>query len=56
MNEIVEVLNDPHVKFTTTPENVMKYATFMHDVGSIKNQPASWKDLFFPEIQGAPGS
>jgi len=56
VSEIVEVLNDPHVKFTTTPENVMKYAAFMHDVGSIKNQPASWKDLFFPEIQGAPGS
>src|SRR3984885_4991839 len=56
VNEIVEVLNDPHVKFTTTPENVMKYATFMHDVGSIKNRPASWKDLFFPEIHGAPGS
>jgi NitT/TauT family transport system substrate-binding protein len=56
VDEIVEVLNDPHVKFTTTPENVMKYAVFMHDVGSIKNRPASWKDLFFPEIQGAPGS
>jgi NitT/TauT family transport system substrate-binding protein len=56
VSEIVDVLNDPHVKFTTTPENVMKYATFMHSVGSIKTQPASWKDLFFPEIQGAPGS
>jgi NitT/TauT family transport system substrate-binding protein len=56
VSEIVEVLNDPHVKFTTTPENVLKYATFMHDAGSIKNLPASWRDLFFPEIQGAPGS
>jgi NitT/TauT family transport system substrate-binding protein len=56
IDEIVEVLNDPHVKFTTTPENVMKYATFMHAAGSIKNQPGSWKDLFFPEIHGAPGS
>ena len=56
VSEIVEVLNDPHVKFTTTPENVMKYASFMHDIGSIKSQPASWKDLFFPEIQGAPGT
>jgi len=54
--EIIEVLNDPHVKFTTTPENVMKYAEFMHDSGSLKNRPASWKDLFFPEIHGAPGS
>jgi NitT/TauT family transport system substrate-binding protein len=54
--EIVEVLNDPHVKFTTTPENVMKYAEFMHDSGSLKNRPGSWKDLFFPEIHGVPGS
>jgi NitT/TauT family transport system substrate-binding protein len=54
--EIVEVLNDPHVKFTTTPENLMKYADFMAGEGSIKNHPASWKDLFFPEIHGAPGS
>ncbi|HSP66971.1 MAG TPA: hypothetical protein VLN48_04550 [Bryobacteraceae bacterium] len=54
--EILEVLNDPHVKFTTTPENVMKYAEFMHGAGSLKNRPASWKDLFFPEIHGAPGS
>jgi len=54
--EIVEVLNDPHVKFTTTPENLMKYAEFMAGEGSIKNRPASWKDLFFPEIHGAPGS
>jgi NitT/TauT family transport system substrate-binding protein len=56
VSEIIDVLNDPHVKFTTTPENVLKYASFMHDIGSIKNQPASWKDVFFPEIQGAPGS
>lgn len=56
LDEIVEVLNDPHTKFTTTPENVMKYADFMHSIGSIKNRPASWKDLFFPEIHGAPGS
>ncbi|HJT88459.1 MAG TPA: hypothetical protein VJ732_11395 [Bryobacteraceae bacterium] len=54
--EILEVLNDPEIRFTTTPENVMKYAGFMHSIGSIRNQPSSWKDLFFPEIHGAPGS
>lgn len=56
LQEIVEVLNDAHIQFTTTPENVMKYADFMHAIGSIRNRPASWKDLFFPEIHGAPGS
>jgi NitT/TauT family transport system substrate-binding protein len=54
--ELVDVLNDPHIKFTTTPENIMKYAEFMYGAGSIKNRPGSWKDLFFPEIHGAPGS
>src|SRR5215471_420462 len=35
-DEIVALLKDPNVKFTTTPENVMKYADFMQRVGSIK--------------------
>jgi NitT/TauT family transport system substrate-binding protein len=56
LNEAPGVLDDPRIKFTTTPENVMKYAEFMRGIGSIKNRPASWKDLFFPEIHGAPGS
>jgi NitT/TauT family transport system substrate-binding protein len=38
------------------PESTMKYAEFMHAVGSIKIKPASWKDLFFPEVHGLPGS
>jgi len=54
--EVIEVLNDAHTKFTTTPEHVMKYAEFMYSIGSIKSRPASWKDLFFPEIHNAPGS
>jgi NitT/TauT family transport system substrate-binding protein len=56
LEEIVEVLNDPDNKFTTTPENVMKYANFMADVGTLKTRPASWKELFFPEIHNKPGN
>jgi NitT/TauT family transport system substrate-binding protein len=54
--ELMDVIGDPAVKFTTTPENVMKYAAFMHSIGTLKTLPASWKDLFFPEIHGASGS
>ena len=54
--ELVEVLRDPDIKFTTTPENVQKYAEFMHAIGSIENLPSSWRDLFFPEVHSAPGS
>ena len=51
-----DVLAGPQVKWTLTPENTMKYAAFMHKVGPIKEAPASWKDLFFPEIDQTPGS
>jgi NitT/TauT family transport system substrate-binding protein len=34
----------------------MKYADFMHEIGSLKQHPTTWKDLFFPEIQDSPGS
>ncbi|MBI3709641.1 MAG: ABC transporter substrate-binding protein [Proteobacteria bacterium] len=50
------VLAGSQVRWTLTPENTMKYAEFMHRVGSIKAAPASWKDLFFPEIHGLSGS
>jgi len=50
------VLNDPSVKFTTAPQNIMKYAVFMQEIGSISKRPGSWKDLFFQEIQDGPGS
>ncbi len=53
---IEKILNDPENVFTTTPQNVMKYAAFMHKVGSIKELPASWKDMFFPEIYAKAGS
>ena len=54
--ELLEVIDDPAVKFTTTPENVMKYAEFMHSTGTLKTRPSSWRDLFFEEIHGVPGN
>jgi NitT/TauT family transport system substrate-binding protein len=56
VEEILEVISDPQVKFTTSPENVMKYAEFMQSIGSIKSRPASWKDLFFSEVHDRSGS
>jgi NitT/TauT family transport system substrate-binding protein len=56
IEDTVAMLEDPDVTFTTTPENVGRYADFMHQIGSIGQRPASWKDVFFPEIHSAPGS
>jgi NitT/TauT family transport system substrate-binding protein len=56
VQEILAMLNDPLIVFTTTPENVMKYVDFMARTGTIKVKPDSWKDLFFPNVHGLPGS
>jgi NitT/TauT family transport system substrate-binding protein len=55
VDELEQMLADPEVKYTTVPENVMKYATFMSDIGTLKNRPASLADLFFPEAKVAAG-
>jgi NitT/TauT family transport system substrate-binding protein len=52
----VATLNDPKNLTTMTPQNTLKYAQFMHDIGSLKNRAGSWKDLFFPEIHDLPGN
>ena len=56
IDEVLEILNDPDVRYTTSPESLMKYADFMATVGSIKTRPARWQELFFPAIHGVPGS
>jgi NitT/TauT family transport system substrate-binding protein len=38
------------------PEKTMNDAEFMAAVGTLKVKPASWKDYFFPEAYGLPGS
>jgi sulfonate transport system substrate-binding protein len=56
VQDIVAMLSDPQIVFTTTPQNVMKYVDFMFKTGSIKIKPDTWKDLFFPNAQSLPGS
>jgi NitT/TauT family transport system substrate-binding protein len=56
VENILKMLNDPQVKYTTTPQNVTKYVDFMHKIGSIKAKPGSWKDLFFPNVHNLPGN
>ena len=56
IDEILGMLNDPKIVFTTTPQNVLRYVDFMNKVGSIKVKPDSWKDLFFPNAHALSGS
>jgi NitT/TauT family transport system substrate-binding protein len=56
LDNILGMLNDPEIVYTTTPQNVMKYVAFMLKTGAIKAKPDSWKDLFFPNLHAAHGS
>ena len=56
VDKILKLMTDPQVKYTMAPENVLPYAQFMHKIGTLKNEPKSWKDLFFPDIHDLPGS
>lgn len=44
---LLKVIKDPKVQFRVAPQNTLGLAQFLHQVGAIKNKPASWKDYFF---------
>jgi sulfonate transport system substrate-binding protein len=56
VDNIAKMLNDPAIVYTTTPQNILKFAEFMAKVGAVKTKPESWKDLFFPNVHALPGS
>lgn len=56
VDKILKIMSDPQVNYTMSPERLLPYAHFMHQVGTLKNKPAAWQDLFFPELHDQPGS
>ncbi len=56
IEEIMTTLSDPKNVLTMVPQNTLKYAQFMHEIGSLKNKATSWKDFFFPEVHDLAGN
>ena len=56
LDMVSKIVAGPQVRWTLTPENTMKYADFMTEVGTLKTRALSWKDYFFPEIYDEKGS
>jgi NitT/TauT family transport system substrate-binding protein len=56
LENILKMLDDPQIVYTTAPQNVMKYVDFMYKTGAIRVRPDGWKDLFFPNVHGLAGS
>jgi NitT/TauT family transport system substrate-binding protein len=53
---IEKLIRDLEFSYSPEPENVLKIYGFMHRVGALKTMPATWQDLFFPEVHGVNGS
>ena len=56
VDAIFKMMSDPQIEYTLAPQRVLPFAQFMHEVGTLKNKPESWKDLFFEDIHDLPGS
>jgi NitT/TauT family transport system substrate-binding protein len=56
VDDLLKMMEDPLVEYTLAPKSIMKTAEFMAKVGTIKDKPASWKDLFFPNVYALAGS
>jgi len=56
LDEVALMVSDPDNVWTTTPINSMKYLEFMHRVGTVKNLPISWKEMYMPQTQALAGS
>jgi NitT/TauT family transport system substrate-binding protein len=55
-SELEAMIRQPDAQYTTTPVALMKFATFMARIGTLKEAPKSWKDVFFREAHGLSGS
>ncbi|HEX3575175.1 MAG TPA: ABC transporter substrate-binding protein [Rhodopila sp.] len=53
---MTKMIVDPDNIWTTVPQKAMAFAAFMHKVGRLKHMPASWKDVFLPNVQAGHGS
>lgn len=56
VEDIEKLLNDPEFVYSMAPMKTFPLAEFMHAAGILKTKPTSWKDYFFPEAHGLPGS
>jgi sulfonate transport system substrate-binding protein len=55
-DDIVDIISAPGFDFTRVPKKTFDFASFMYRIGSLKNKPESWKDLYFAEAHSLPGS
>jgi NitT/TauT family transport system substrate-binding protein len=56
VDEVYAAISNPDYSYTLTPEKVFKTAEFMGRIGTIKDVPKTWQEMFFPEVHSLPGN
>ena len=54
--DVVAILNDPANEWSMTPHRIVPFAVFKHDIGTLKQAPADWKEMFFDTVHKLAGS
>lgn len=52
LDEMMEMMNDKDIVFTTKAQGVAQFVDFMVKTGAIKVKPDKWQDLLFPDARG----
>ncbi len=55
VDEIMEVLADKDIIYNNRVGGIRTFVNFMAKTGTLKNPPADWKDMFFPEALAGVG-
>lgn len=53
---VAALIQHPEINYDLTPRGIGTFTGFMARIGSIRNKPADWRDLFFADIHGRAGS
>ena len=52
-DDLVKMITDPDIDYTTALAALMQHFELIHKVGRLKHMPSSWEDIFFVEAHAA---
>ena len=55
VDDIMDVLADKDIIYNNKVGGIRTFVNFMAKTGTLKNPPADWKDMFFPEAMAGAG-
>lgn len=56
VEEVAAMITHPEVSYDIAPHGIGIFTDFMARIGSIRNRPSDWRDLFFADIHDRTGS